>query len=244
MPYSTYLVYAFLTVAAIVAAVARKLTMAGSVTAFVVGVLVFTGGGYTALVMLIVFFIAGTMATIIGYKQKQQYGMAERDKGRRTAGQVLANGGVAAILGLMAILMPDQSSIFLLMIAGSLAAATADTLSSELGTLCGRRFYNILTLKKDQRGLDGVVSIEGTLIGVAGAIVIALIYGIGTGWNLNLLRIIVAGTMGNLVDSALGAALERRNLIKNNWVNFLNTLTGALACWLLNRFVNQTLTSP
>lgn len=237
MPYSAYLVYGFLIIAAIAAAAKRKLTIAGSVTGLIVGVLVYTGCGSTALALLIVFFISGTVVTQIGFRQKQNYGMAERDKGRRTAGQVLANGGLAALLSAMAILMPGQSSVFLLMTAGSLAAATADTLSSELGTLYGRRFYNILTLRKDQRGLDGVVSIEGTLIGIAGAILIALLYALGTDWNLNFPRIVIAGTAGNLVDSILGAALERKNLIKNNWVNFLNTLTGALACWLLNRFI-------
>jgi uncharacterized membrane protein len=40
--------------------------------------------------------------------------------------------------------------------------------------------------------------------------------------------LLVAGTAGNLADSVLGATLERRGVLDNNTVNFLNTLTGAL----------------
>jgi uncharacterized membrane protein len=40
--------------------------------------------------------------------------------------------------------------------------------------------------------------------------------------------IVFAGVMGNLADSVLGAALERRHYIGNDTVNFLNTLFAAL----------------
>ncbi len=40
----------------------------------------------------------------------------------------------------------------------------------------GRRFFNIITLKPDGKGLDGVISMEGTLIGIAGCVIIAAIY--------------------------------------------------------------------
>ncbi|MCJ8208242.1 DUF92 domain-containing protein [Mucilaginibacter sp. RS28] len=230
-------VYVFLAAAAIWSSLRRKLTPLGSMTGFIVGALVFAATGAVGLTMLAVFFAAGTLATSIGKVKKQQLAVAEGDNGRRTAGQVLANGGVAALCGGIALAMPDQQATMLLMVAGSLASATADTLSSELGTLHGKRFYNILSFKKDIRGADGVVSLEGTLIGVAGASLIALIYACKAGFDSNVIRIIIAGTLGNMTDSILGAALERKHKIGNNLVNFLNTLSGALFCWLLSRLL-------
>jgi uncharacterized membrane protein len=49
---------------------------------------------------------------------------------------------------------------------------------------------------------------------------------------LNLIWIIIAGTAGNLSDSVLGALLERKNIIGNNAVNFLNTFIAALVALL------------
>jgi uncharacterized protein (TIGR00297 family) len=97
----------------------------------------------------------------------------------------------------------------------------------------GKRFFNIITLKPDQRGLDGVISLEGTLIGIAGSCVIAVIYAVGFGWDLNLVWVVIAGTVGNLSDSLLGALLERKHYISNNAVNFLNTLIAALVVLLI-----------
>jgi uncharacterized protein (TIGR00297 family) len=146
---------------------------------------------------------------------------------------VLANAGVAAICGMLVLMCTKFAGLLLLMMAASFASATADTLSSELGTIYGKRFFNIVTLKPDQRGLDGVISLEGTLIGIAGSCIIAVIYAIGFEWDLNVVWIIIAGTTGNLTDSLLGALLERKHYIDNNAVNFLNTLMAALVVLLI-----------
>jgi uncharacterized protein (TIGR00297 family) len=206
----------------------KKLTIPATIAGGVAGWLTYAGGGYTGLIMLTSFFIMGTAAT--SWRKKEKGAAAQTT---RTMSQVLANGGVAALAGLGIIFFPAFRQPLELAMAGSLASATADTLSSELGMVYGRRYYNILTWKPDQRGLDGVVSIEGLLIGIVGSAVIALLYAASHGWHIGSWIIILSGTVGNLVDSLLGASLERKGFIGNDMVNFLNTLAaGVLAAVL------------
>ncbi len=185
---------------------------------------IYLGAGYTGLAMLGIFFILGSSATSYKVKLKQNLGLAEINKGRRTASQALANAGMAALMGIFAWVYPAQASGFRLMLAAGFAAATADTLSSELGNIYGRRFYNIRTWQKDTRGLDGVVSLEGTAFGIAGSIIISLVYAAGFGWSKQVYWIILAGTAGNIFDSWLGATLERRGYLSNDVVNFFKYL--------------------
>jgi uncharacterized protein (TIGR00297 family) len=210
-----------------------KLTLAGSLTGGLVAAGIYLGAGLTGITMLAAFFVLSVLATSHGKKDKFKLGIEDAPTGKRNAGQVLANGGMAGILGLLIFVVPDFAMLFTVMIAASLASATADTLSSELGTVYGRRFYNIITLKPDEKGRDGVISLEGTLIGLAGSGIIALIYSIGFGWDINCLFIIIAGTTGNLSDSILGATLERKGLLNNDAVNFANTTISAITACLL-----------
>lgn len=213
--------------------VSGKLTGTAGLTGFIIGLIIFAGAGFTGVAMLAVFFLLGTIATSWGMRQKQRLGLGENDKGKRKAGQVIANAGVAAIPGLLAITFPGFAGLGTLIMAASFASATADTLSSELGNLYGKKFYNIITLRKDTRGLDGVVSFEGTLLGVFGSMVIAVVFSIGFGFSNQFFLIVIAGTVGNLTDSVLGATLERQHRLNNNAVNFLNTAIAALVVYLL-----------
>jgi uncharacterized protein (TIGR00297 family) len=222
-----------LTSGALISIWTGKLTIAAGITGIVLGLLIFIGSGWLGLLLMAFFFLLGTLATAWKRNQKETWKIAEGNKGRRTTGQVLANGGVAGILALLAIIYPDKADLLTLMIAGVFSSATADTLSSELGSVYGSRFYNILSFRRDTRGLDGVISAEGTLIGICGSLLVALVTTVGYGWDLHILWIVIAGTVGNLTDSVLGATMERRHLIPNDVVNFLNTLAGALIMCLL-----------
>ncbi|AEV98330.1 hypothetical protein A4D02_22745 [Niastella koreensis] len=206
----------------------RKLTIAGAFTGGLMAALLYKGLGVTGIVLLGAFFVAGTLATSLGRRKKERLGIAEKNKGQRTASQVLANGGVAALAGLLAWIFPQHIIAWRLATAASLASASADTLSSELGSIYGKNFYNILTFKKDTCGLDGVISLEGTLWGIAGSLLIAFIYIAAYGYHSLVWWIVLAGFIGNMTDSLLGAALERKGWIKNDQVNFLNTLVAGL----------------
>jgi uncharacterized protein (TIGR00297 family) len=210
----------------------RKLTRPGAVAGGIIGFCVFIAAGWTGIAMLGSFFLLGTLATSWKRRQKGRAGLAQERGGRRNLGQVVANGGVAGLLGATALFLPQQKELLASLIAGALSAAIADTLSSELGTVYGTRFYNIITMRSDKKGLDGVVSLEGTLIGIAGSAIVAGIYCTGFGWGSRFFWIIFAGTLGNVADSVLGATLERKGVIGNDAVNFFNTLAGALALWL------------
>jgi uncharacterized protein (TIGR00297 family) len=205
-----------------------KLTIYAAITGGFIAILIFIGAGYTGLTMLAVFFIFGTLATSWKKDEKLQAKSVKDQSVKRNSGQVIANGGVAAIMGALVYFIPEKAELFRLMMAASLASAMADTLSSELGMIYGRGFYNIITLKREEKGLDGVISLEGVVIGIIGSAIIALIYGFGFDWDVRILFIIIAGTIGNLSDSVLGALLERKHYLNNDAVNFLNTLIAAL----------------
>ncbi|HEX6915871.1 MAG TPA: DUF92 domain-containing protein [Chitinophagaceae bacterium] len=207
---------------------ARKLDIPGALLAALLAALIYEGSGITGILLLGMFFFLAVSATSWKTSAKQASGFAEANKGRRNAAQVFANGGLAALLALFGIISESHQAIILVMIAGAFSSATADTVSAELGMIYGRRCYNITTLKPDVRGENGVISLEGTLFGVAGSLAIALVYVLSSGWHgAAFLAILVAGTVGNLADSFLGAVLERKHVIGNNAVNFLNTLVGA-----------------
>jgi uncharacterized protein (TIGR00297 family) len=203
----------------------KKLTLQGSLAAGVVGLSVYLADHYRGLLLLLVFFILSVLATSHKKALKFNLNPQSSQSGGRTAAQVFANGGVAAICALMGIADPERLPIYLVMLASSLASALADTLSSELGIIYGRRYYNAITFKKDSNGLDGVISLEGTVIGAIGAFLVGISF---SGFSVTAVLIGLAGVIGNFADSVLGATLERKGVIGNNFVNFLNTFIAAI----------------
>lgn len=206
----------------------RKLTAYAALTGGILTFFIYAGIGYVGVVLIASFFLLGSFATSWKFNEKQKMEKYEESLEMRSAGQVFANAGVAGIMGFLALIFPEYQTLFILMIAAAFSSATSDTLSSELGNLYGRKYYNILSFKQDTKGLDGVVSIEGTLFGIAGSALIAGIYVLFIGWGHGFFWIILAGTLGNISDSVLGASLERRQTLKNDAVNFINTMVAAL----------------
>lgn len=207
---------------------ARSVDRSGAVAGFLVGTAIFTALGWRGYLLLLAFFVFGTLATKLGYRRKAKSGLAQEKGGRRSARHALANAGVATCAAIFALTTPHRE-LYLLAFAGAFATALADTLGSEIGQLWGRRTFLVTSLKPVPRGTEGAISVEGTLAGVAGAAAIAsfgFLAGFYPAWGVAVVTL--AAVLGSLLESVVGATLERRALLDNEAVNFLNTLIGAL----------------
>lgn len=223
-----FLFITFISLSIVASVYTKKLTVVAALTGGVLSAMIYWAVGWIGIALMGAFFLLGTSATSWGRSHKEILRIAQQNGGRRNAGQVLANGGAGGLLGLLAILFPSYSHSFILMMAAAFSSATADTVSSELGSIYGKKFYDILSFKRGTRGDDGVISMEGLLFGMAGSVMISIIYAVVFGWNTSFYWIVIAGTIGNLADSFLGATLERRGILHNDAVNFLNTVVATL----------------
>lgn len=228
-----WMVTVFLLAGVVASILSRKLTIMAALSGGTIGYFIYKGIGFPGIAMMTLFFLSATVATSVQQKKKEALGIMEEGKGKRKSSQVFANAGLAGLLGFASWMYPHYSGYFVILVAACFSSAIADTLSSEIGNAYGHRFFNIWNFKKDKRGLNGVVSIEGFLAGLAGSVAIALVYSLGFGWDINFLWIVLAGTAGNIFDSVLGATWERKGKISNDGVNFLNILFAAFICYAL-----------
>ncbi|HET6936612.1 MAG TPA: DUF92 domain-containing protein [Candidatus Angelobacter sp.] len=172
--------------------------------------------------VLLLVFVITFLATRIGGPRKRQLSVSEAPEGR-SASQVMANLGVAAFL---TALIPVG---WQLMALAALAEAAADTSSSEVGTAFPGRTVLLTSWKPVTPGADGGVSLSGTAAALiaAGAVgITANLFRLAGGHHA--LVIIYAGVLGMLVDSLLGALLERRGFLNNDAVNLLSTASAAV----------------
>jgi uncharacterized protein (TIGR00297 family) len=192
----------------------------------------------TALVPVLAVSLLAYFATRMGRAQKECLGTAEERHGR-AASQVAANLGVAALVltqNFQSWLIDSHRfspgtlapvPIFAVGLAG-LAEAAADTVSSEIGQVLGGRPRMITTLRAADPGVDGAISIAGTLAGIAAGVIVALAGTLALRGDASLFWISTAGAIfGLLFDSLLGATLERRGWLNNDAVNFLSTAGAA-----------------
>lgn len=206
----------------------RALDRGGWFASSLVGGAILAFLGWRGYMLLLLFFLMGTAATRVGYRRKELQGIAQEDEGQRTAWNVLANGAVAAGCALFAVVSPFHA-LFALAFAGALAAANADTLESEIGQLRGGPTVLITTLERVPVGTDGGISLVGTMAGALGSLVVAVCGGFLGLYPAGLVgAVALAGWVATLLESFVGASLERRGYLGNDAVNLFNTLAGGL----------------
>lgn len=203
----------------------QALTPGGALGATLIGGLVFGFGGPTWAMILITFFVASSLLSHLGDRHKARAIAAFEKAGPRDLLQTMANGGIAALMALIVGIVGHHSRLYpycTLAYLGSLAAATADTWATEIGMLSNQRPRLITSWRPVQTGLSGGVTLLGLLgslggglfLGVSAFLFIQAASLLTTGhWFLSdsflLIILPIAGLIGSLTDSILGATLQR-----------------------------------
>lgn len=183
-----------------------SLSPSGVLGAIVVGTPVFGLAGAVGTAALLGFFFSSSALSKLFRDRKAPMEAEYAKTGTRDFGQALANGGVAALASVLLGLTGDPR--FLLAMLGALVAANADTWATELGVLSRSHPRLITTLRPVAPGTSGAVSGAGLLASTAGAAFVAsLALMTGVPWQF-LPGLVLAGVVGSLVDSVLGATVQ------------------------------------
>jgi len=200
----------------------RSGALAGGLACF----LLFAGAGPVAFGTLAALFVLTWASTRLGSRRKLALGVAERREGR-TAWQVLANLAVAALGSV--VYSATGNRIWLVATAAALTEAATDTVASEIGQYSRANARMITTWQRVPAGTDGGITIPGSIAGLAAGVVIASVASLGGLLPSAQFWIpVAAGFAGMLIDSMMGATLQRRRLIDNQTVNLFGTLAAAV----------------
>ncbi|MGC8676442.1 MAG: DUF92 domain-containing protein [Candidatus Micrarchaeia archaeon] len=196
----------------------------GVISAIALGLAVLILGGAAGpyfLFALLLFLVLSAAVTELGRVKKQGIGQYEKSRGWRN---VAANGTPA--LAIAAIYFANLSihfapySLLIVAYASSIAAITADKFAHEIGIMDGTPI-TLLTMKKAAKGTSGAVTALGTLAGLGGALIIGASVLLVYSSLAYALIIMLAGFLGNVVDTLLGYFEEH---------GFGNTHTSNLGC--------------
>jgi uncharacterized protein (TIGR00297 family) len=234
----------------------RMLSRSGAAAGIVAGAIAAAAGWSWVLLLLALFVTGSILSSVGGDARTVQLRPIVEKGGDRDAWQVAANGSVF-VASAAARLLFGGNEWFAVGI-GALAAAIADTWSTELGTLGGAVPRLIVSGRKVPAGTSGALSLAGTLGGVAGAIFAAAGASLA-GWPVPFAAAVVGGLAGAFGDSVIGATIQAKRRcetcgaatervihtcgtptthsgglawLDNDGVNFVSTVIGGLVALL------------
>jgi len=186
----------------------RTLSPSGAAAGFVTGVIC-TAAGWSWAILLVTLFVSAN--ALSRYHRATKAALLDdmvAKGGERDAWQVAANGGVFTIAAVASLVHP--SPIWLPVAAGAIAASTADTWATEIGTLAEHPPKLVTTGEPVPPGTSGGVTWIGSFAGLAGGAFIGILalllgWGADAGWAA-----VAGGVAGSLVDSLAGATVQRR----------------------------------
>ncbi|MBT3252716.1 MAG: DUF92 domain-containing protein [Candidatus Marinimicrobia bacterium] len=239
----------------------KSLSVSGGFGAFLLGVFMFGMGSWQTMLPLIGFFVLSSLLSKIADRQSKKDIISSKGS-QRDIVQVYANGGIPLIFTIAWYLSNYSIDWLYWAFLASLASATADTWETEIGSFSKSLPLDILSWKRVPKGYSGGISLLGTSGGVLGAAIIVLI-AVFMGFiqldTILIVVIIIAGFLGSIVDSILGASIQAKfkcevcgkatervvhcheetthisgmRWLDNDWVNVAGSLSGGLIFMLL-----------
>ncbi len=219
----------------------KVLDQGGSALAFLICFVSGTFGHWSWLLLLLIFVGSSFLATRFAIVYKMALGVEESDAGTRGGSNVVSNGIVPPLVAIcysIGLLQPEQA---LVAFTTSIAAATADTMASEIGVLSPKPVLITNPRKSVEPGTDGGISLEGTVASLLSAVSMSMLSfsafilviektdPLYVPFDINFLYISAFfGFFGSIIDSLLGATLENRGILGNNGVNFYSITSAVL----------------
>jgi uncharacterized protein (TIGR00297 family) len=186
----------------------RSLSPSGVPAAMIVGTVLYALGGAAWYVPLLAFFLTSSVLSHWRKRSKTNLESGYEKSGRRDVGQVFANGGVGVLLCIGHAIEPG--ALWWPAFVGVMATVNADTWATEIGGLSKRAPRSILTWRPAVAGASGAVSPLGLAASAFGALAVALAAWVCVPAAAALAGVgAAAGFAGALVDSLLGASVQR-----------------------------------
>ncbi|XP_024023088.1 protein PGR [Morus notabilis] len=209
----------------------KSLDLSGAISGFIV-MSIHIAVGYRYGALILVFFFTSSKLTKVGEEKKRRVDADFKEGGQRNWVQVLSNSGIATIFVLIIWRLTEweekcldsKNSVLITALIGGVighyACCNGDTWSSELGVLSDAQPRLITTFKPVRKGTNGGVTKTGLLAAAAAGSVIGLTFvvlGFLTAkctYDAALKQLLVvplstiAGLLGSMIDSLLGATLQ------------------------------------
>jgi uncharacterized protein (TIGR00297 family) len=212
----------------------KVLTTSGIIHAWALGILVWGFLGWQGYLVILFYLVAGSGVTRIGKDIKEAKGIAEKRDGARGPENLWGSAFTAAICAIGYGILPNP--LWQLGYVASLSTKLADTTASEVGKAYGKTTYLITTLQSVPNGTEGAISLEGTIAGIIGSVLQALVgYGLGLIRNpVDVIICIVAAFIATNIESLIGAIWQAKyEWLTNEVVNGIMGAIGAIVAVLL-----------
>ena len=193
----------------------RSLNRSGVVGTIASGTTIFSMGGWSWGLSLILFFVSSSLLSHFRERDKAQTAADKFSKGsQRDLGQVIANGGVATLIALGYGLTsnPAWRDAMQAAFTGAVATANADTWATELGVLSPRQPRLITSGRYVAPGTSGGITLLGSTAAMLGALFVSTGMWVMQGCRRSLLSLplngLLSGLAGSFFDSLLGATVQ------------------------------------
>ncbi|NXI73678.1 TMM19 protein, partial [Anseranas semipalmata] len=216
----------------------KSLDHSGALGGLVVG-FILTVANYSFFTALLVFFVTSSKLTKWKKDIKKQIDSEYKEGGQRNWLQVFCNGGVPTELAILYMIESGPGEIpidfskqytaswMCLSLLGALACSAGDTWASEIGSVMSKSKPRLITTwEKVPVGTNGGITLVGLLSSLLGGMTVGMAYFItqlifvsdldvsAPQWPIVVFGA-VAGLLGSIVDSYLGATMQYSGFDKN-----------------------------